>query len=82
MEKGSYTDRERIGTQPPSIVCLIKLAEEPSCLSFYPQVIFLWLKDFSLEDSDSCSSDALTLQDELGIIGENPTISLSSYFRL
>ncbi|KAM9476723.1 ovochymase-2 isoform 2-T2 [Clarias gariepinus] len=33
------------------------------------KVIFLWLKDFSLEDSDSCSSDALTLQDELGIIG-------------
>ncbi|XP_035273212.1 cubilin [Anguilla anguilla] len=34
------------------------------------KVIQLWFEDFSLEDTDLCSSDFLTIQDNLGTIGK------------
>lgn len=41
-------------------------------MCLYPQVIALWLQDISLEESNTCGTEAVTLQDEIGIIGENP----------
>ena len=34
------------------------------------QVIHLWFEDFSLEDSELCTADFITLRDDLGIMGE------------
>ncbi|KAJ8336200.1 hypothetical protein SKAU_G00395430 [Synaphobranchus kaupii] len=34
------------------------------------KVIHLWFEDFSLEETDLCSSDFITVQDNLGIIGK------------
>ncbi|XP_061102877.1 tolloid-like protein 1 [Conger conger] len=34
------------------------------------KVIHLWFEDFSLEETDVCSSDFVTIQDNLGIIGK------------
>ncbi|XP_062851362.1 cubilin [Trichomycterus rosablanca] len=49
------------------------------------KVINLWFHDFSLEDSNTCSSDSLTLRDESGIIGKycgksvpKPVVSLGN----
>ncbi|KAF7710120.1 ovochymase-2 [Silurus meridionalis] len=46
------------------------------------KVIVLWFQDFSVEDSGTCSADALTVQDEIGIIGKycgysNPKLIVS-----
>ncbi|KAK2852327.1 hypothetical protein Q7C36_007528 [Tachysurus vachellii] len=53
------------------------------------KVIALWFQDFSLEESDTCSTDAVTLQDELGIIGKfcgysnpKPMVSLGSSLKV
>lgn len=35
------------------------------------QVIHLWFEDFSIEDSNTCEADVVTLKDELGTIGES-----------
>ncbi|KAI4884471.1 hypothetical protein NFI96_001277, partial [Prochilodus magdalenae] len=48
-------------------------------------VIHLWFQDFSLEESDTCSGDSVTLRDSMGIIGKycgnslpKPVVSLGS----
>ncbi|XP_030644095.1 ovochymase-2 [Chanos chanos] len=49
------------------------------------KVIHLWFQDFSLEDSDICAADSITLRDSLGIIGKycgfstpQPVVSLGN----
>lgn len=37
---------------------------------FLLQVIQLWFQDFSVEDTQLCTSDFITLRDSLGIIGK------------
>ncbi|TSK22490.1 Chymotrypsin-like elastase family member 2A [Bagarius yarrelli] len=53
------------------------------------KVIALWFQDFSLEASDTCSTDAVTLQDEIGIMGKycgastpKPVVSLGSSLKV
>lgn len=38
---------------------------------FFLQVIHLWFEDFSIEDSNTCEADFVTLKDELGTIGKS-----------
>ncbi|XP_072534618.1 ovochymase-2 [Salminus brasiliensis] len=56
-----------------------------SCVLLFFQVIHLWFQDFSLEASNMCNADSLTLQDNLGIIGKycgfskpKPVVSLGN----
>uniref|UniRef100_A0A673NE00 Ovochymase 2 n=1 Tax=Sinocyclocheilus rhinocerous TaxID=307959 RepID=A0A673NE00_9TELE len=51
------------------------------------KVIHLWFEDFSIQDSNTCEADFITLKDELGIIGKycgyyspKPIVSLGNSF--
>ncbi len=46
-----------------------------SSLGFFFQAIHLWFEDFSIQDSNTCEADFITLKDELGIIGESCAVA-------
>ncbi len=60
----------------PFVPYLWKVANSKlSSLGFFLQVIHLWFEDFSIQDSNTCEADFITLKDELGIIGESCAVA-------
>lgn len=58
------------------------MENEFSWFVFFLQVIHLWFEDFSIEDSNTCEADFVTLKDELGTIGESSAEVGQNHFSL
>ncbi|XP_058497545.1 ovochymase-2 [Solea solea] len=79
-ESGTFTSWNHPSNYDNSKSCTWQITVEPD------KVIHLWFEEFALEESSPCTSDFVTLQDSLGVMGKycghtkpNPVVTLTNH---